>query len=376
MRPGILPFMATFPWRIILLVTGLALFGTAVLYSAADGSMSPWATPHLVQFVVFMVMALVIRWLSTEHLKLIAFPAYVVCLLLLILVEAIGQIGGGAQRWLSLGPITIQPSELMKIAIILALARLYDLLPAGAVPTWSAIWPALVLMGAPAALVLIQPDLDTALILIVAGALVMFLAGLPLKVFGWAAGIAAVLAPLAYFFVLKEYQQTRLISFLAPETDPLGTGYHVIQSKIAIGSGGIFGKGFLKGSQGQLDYLPEHHTDLVFATLFEEWGLIGGLALLLAFLVLFRWGNNVACAATSRFGKLLVAGLTATIFFYVAMNMLTATGITPVMGVPLPLISHGGSAMMTIMIAFGLIMAIERGEAQQGRVSSSGLVQR
>lgn len=363
----ILPsFLADFPWRIILLLTALAFFGAAVLYSAANASMSPWALPHVVRFVVFLGFALGIRMLTTEHLRLIAFPAYGVCLLLLILVELIGQIGGGAQRWLSIGPLTLQPSELMKIAIILALARLYELMPAGIMPTMAAIWPALLLMGMPAALVLLQPDLDTALILIVGGAVVMFLAGIPLKVFGWAAGVAAVLAPLAYFFVLKEYQQTRLMAFLSPESDPLGTGYHVIQSKIAIGSGGIFGKGYLNGTQGRLSYLPEHHTDLVFSTMFEEWGLIGGLALLLAYLVLFRWGNIVARGATSRFGKLMAAGLTATIFFYVAMNMLTATGITPVMGVPLPLISHGGSAMMTIMIAFGLIMAIERGEVQQG----------
>lgn len=367
------PALATMPWKILFLLTALALFGTAVLYSAADGSMEPWATPHLVQYVVFLGVALVIRKVPLDQLRLLAFPAYGACMLLLILVEAMGQMGGGAQRWLNIGPLTLQPSELMKIAIIVVLARFYEMLPPGLIPTKDAIWPALLLMGAPAGLVLIQPDLDTALILLVAGGVVMFLAGVPLKIFGWAAGAAAVIAPLAYFFVLEDYQKTRLVSFLAPESDPLGTGYHVIQSKIAIGSGGLFGKGFLNGSQGHLDYLPEHHTDLVFATMFEEWGLVGGIIVLLAFLVLFRWGNNVAAAASSRFGKLMAAGLTATIFFYVAMNMLTATGVTPVMGVPLPLISHGGSAMMTIMIAIGLIMAVERQEMQGARRSSGGL---
>jgi len=371
MRASLPPFLATMPWKILFLMTALALFGTAVLYSAADGAMEPWATPHLVQYAVFLVMALVIRRIRIEQLRFLAFPAYGACMLLLILVEIMGQMGGGAQRWLNIGPLTLQPSELMKICIILVLAKFYEALPPGLIPTKDAIWPALLLMGAPAALVLIQPDLDAAVILLVGGAVVMFFAGVPLKLFGWAAAAVAVVAPLAYFFVLEDYQKIRLLSFIAPETDPLGTGYHVIQSKIAIGSGGLFGKGFLNGSQGHLDYLPEHHTDLVFATMFEEWGLVGGITVLLAYMVLLRWGANVAAASSTRFGKLTAAGLTTTIFFFVAMNIMTATGLTPVMGVPLPLISHGGSAMMTIMIAIGLIMAVERQEMQGAR--SGGL---
>ena len=366
--------VASLPWKVIFALSGLSLFGTAVLYSAAGGSMEPWAEPHLLQFFVFMILALGIRMIRLDLIRWLAFPAYAGCLLLLVFVEILGQVGGGSQRWLSLGPLTLQPSELMKIAIIMALARYYEIVPASATVKWSSVWPTLGLMGAPAALVLIQPDLDTALILIAGGAVVMFLAGTPLRVFGWAAGATAVLAPLAYFFVLEEYQQRRLLSFVAPETDPLGAGYHVIQSKIAIGSGGLFGKGFLNGTQGHLSYLPEHHTDLVFATLFEEWGLVVGVGLLLLYLWLFRWGYRTASASQSRFGKLMAAGLTTTIFFYVAMNMLTATGITPVMGVPLPLISHGGSAMMTIMIAFGLIMAVEREELKTRGTRSVGLL--
>jgi len=365
MRSIVPPLIASLPWRVIAVVSGLSIFGTAVLYSAADGSMRPWAAPHLIQFAVFLILALGIRLMSLELIRSLSFIAYLVSLFLLILVEVIGQVGGGSQRWLSLGPIAIQPSELMKLAIILALARFYEFLPPSYITSWRAVWPALAIMGAPAALILIQPDLDAALILLVAGAVVMFLAGIPLRVFVMAGGAVALMAPLAYFFVLEDYQQTRLNSFLNPQSDPLGAGYHVIQSKIAIGSGGFFGKGFLNGSQGHLDYLPAHHTDLVFSAMFEEWGLLGGLILLAAYAWLLRWGFRTAYDARSRFAKLLALGLTMTISFYVAMNLLTATGITPVMGVPLPLISHGGSAMMTIMIALGLLMAIERGEQTQ-----------
>lgn len=358
--------VASMPWGVIGLVTGLSLFGTAVLYSAADGSMRPWALSHLLQFIVFLAAALVVRTLRLDTIKMLVVPAYVGSLLLLILVEAIGQAGGGSQRWLNLGFMTLQPSELMKLAIILAVARFYEMIPPAATNTWAAIWPALLIMAVPAALVLIQPDLDTALILLVGGAVVMFLAGLPIRIFLAAGAAAAVVAPLAYFFALQDYQRKRLGSFLDPESDPLGSGYHAIQSKIAIGSGGFFGKGFLNGTQGHLDYLPEHHTDLVFATLFEEWGLIGGIALLVAYFWLFRWGYRVAAATPSRFGKLVAGGLTTTLFFYVAMNMLTATAITPIMGVPLPLISHGGSAMMTILVLIGIIMAIERDAQKRG----------
>ena len=358
--------VASLPWAAISILACLSLFGTAVLYSAANGSMLPWAWPHLVQFVLFLGLALAVRALRIETIKALVVPAYVGCLLLLVLVEVIGQVGGGSQRWLSVGPLTLQPSELVKLAIILALARFYEMLPPIATTTWAAVWPALIMMGLPAILVLIQPDLDAALILLIGGAVVMFLAGLPLRIFAVAAAVAAVAAPLAYMFALKDYQRTRLGSFLNPEADPLGTGYHAIQAKIAIGSGGLWGKGFLNGTQGHLEYLPEHHTDLIFATLFEEWGLVGGLAVLAGYVWLLRWGFRTASMAPSRFGKLAAGGLTVTFFFYVAMNMLTATAITPIMGIPLPLISHGGSAMMTIMMLVGLLMAIERDAQKRG----------
>jgi rod shape determining protein RodA len=278
---------------------------------------------------------------------------------LLIAVELLGVVGGGSQRWLDLGFIRLQPSELMKPAIVLTLARFYDLLPAGEIRGWNAIWPAAVLIGFPAGLVLLQPDLGTALMIVAGGLTVVFLAGLPLRLFvGGALALAAAL-PVA-LSMMHEYQRNRVNIFLNPESDPLGTGYHIIQSKIAIGSGGLFGKGFLAGTQSHLDYLPEGHTDFVFATMAEEWGLAGGMFLILAFLLLVRWGMGVATKANTRFARLTAAGLATTIFFYFAINLMMVMGLAPVVGIPLPLVSFGGSAMMTVMLCVGILMALER----------------
>lgn len=325
----------------------------------------PWALPHLLRFALLLVAVLLfVRRLSLSILTQIAWPAYIGSLALLVLVEVIGQVNGGSQRWLNLGLLTLQPSELMKIAIILLLARFYQQLPVGYVTSRRGIVPPLIVVALPALLVLVQPDLDAAVFLIGLGVVIMFLAGLPLGVFVGAGAACLIAAPLAYLFVLKPYQQQRLTGFLMPENDPLGAGYHIIQSKIAIGSGGFWGRGFLNGSQARLSYLPEHHTDLVFAALAEEWGMVGGLAVLAAYFWLLKWGSRVAARAGTRFGKLTAMGLVTMLFLYIAMNMLTATGLTPVMGMPLPLISHGGSAMLTVMVAFGILMAIEREETE------------
>jgi rod shape determining protein RodA len=214
--------------------------------------------------------------------------------------------------------------------------------------------------------VLLQPDLGTSLAIVFGGVVVMFLAGLPGKWFGGAAAAGLVAAPLAYFFVLQDYQRRRVTTFLDPESDPLGAGYHITQSKIAIGSGGITGKGFGQGSQSHLDYLPEPHTDFVFATMAEEWGLLGGLFVLLAFGIVLRWGLTVARRAPDRFGRLLAAGMTATVFFYVAINLMMVMGLAPVVGIPLPFMSHGGSSMMTNMICIGTLMMVDR-HGRQGR---------
>lgn len=348
------------PWRIIIPLTVLVLFGSAVLYSAAGGHLQPWALNHVIRFAVFLMMAVILSRVPREWFKIAAYPVYFVVLVLLILVEMLGAIGGGSQRWLNLGFMTLQPSELMKPAIVLVLARFFDNLPAPMTASWRGLVPAAGLIAVPAAFVIIQPDLGTALAICFGGFIVAFLAGLPLRWFVGGGLLAVIAAPIAYFFGLHDYQRRRVTIFLDPESDPLGSGYHITQSKIAIGSGGIFGKGFGNGSQSHLEYLPEAHTDFVFATMAEEWGLIGGLFVLAVFALVLRWGIGVARRAPDRFSQLLAAGMTATIFFYIAVNMMMVMGLAPVVGIPLPFMSHGGSSMMTNMLCVGTLMAIDR----------------
>jgi rod shape determining protein RodA len=347
------------PWGLLALVTAIGGFGLVVLYSAAGGSMTPWAMSQGVRFLVFIQVAILISWAGEDRLKMAAFPTYVMLVVLLIFVELFGFVGGGSRRWLDLGFIRVQPSELMKPVIVLAVARFYDLLPASETRRWSAIWPPALLIGVPALLVLVQPDLGTAIMIVAGGVTVAFLAGIPLRLFIGAGAVLALSFPVA-FSLMHGYQRDRIMTFLNPENDPLGAGYHIIQSKIAIGSGGIFGKGFLGGTQSHLDYLPERHTDFVFATMAEEWGLVGGLFIITAFMLVIRWGMRVAARARGKFARLTAAGLATTIFFYVAINLMMVMGLAPVVGIPLPLVSFGGSAMMTVLICIGMLMAIDR----------------
>jgi rod shape determining protein RodA len=339
--------LARLPWRLIVLVAAIAMFGLVVLYSAAGGSAQPWAVKQGIVFFLFLGVAIAMSWMREATIKSIAFPLYGATLVMLIGVEGLGFVSKGAQRWLELGPIKLQPSEFMKPAMVLTLARFYELVPAA------------VLLGVPAILILVQPDLGTCIMVLLCGITVMFLAGLPLWIFVVPAAAGAVAAPIVYH-MMHGYQRKRIDVFLDPESDPLGAGYHIAQSKIAIGSGGIWGKGFLHGSQSHLDYLPEGHTDFVFATMAEEWGLVGGVLLILAFGFVIRWGMKVSANSRTRFGQLAAAGLSATIFFYVAINLMMVMGLAPVVGVPLPLVSFGGSAVMTVMLCLGLLMALER----------------
>ena len=362
--------IAAQPWQVILPLLSLTLFGGAVLYSAAGGHMRPWALMHVLRFPIFLVLAMGLARVPAAWFKRIALPGYLGLCVALVLVEAMGRIGGGSQRWLNLGFMQLQPSELMKPGIVLILAWFYSRLPPSEIKTWRGIIPALGLIGIPAVLVMLQPDLGTALAISFGGLVILFLSGLPLIWFGGGAAAAAVVGPLAYFFLLHDYQRNRILIFLDPESDPLGTGYHITQSKIAIGSGGLFGKGFGNGSQSHLDYLPESHTDFVFATMSEEWGMLGGLFVLVVFGLVLRWGLRVAGSAPDRFSKLLAAGMAATIFCYVCINLMMVMGLAPVVGIPLPFMSHGGSSMMTNMICIGTIMAVERW-SRNGRVGLS-----
>ncbi|MET0374949.1 MAG: rod shape-determining protein RodA [Rhizorhabdus sp.] len=348
------------PWQVLIPLAALVSLGAAVLYSAAGGHLQPYALNHVLRFCVFLVAAIMLSHVPRDLFKLMAYPIYGGILILLVLVELLGAVGGGSQRWLNLGFMTLQPSELMKPGIVLVLARFYETLPAAMTANWRGLVPAGVLIGLPAVLVMIQPDLGTALAICFGGVVTMFLAGLPLWWFLGAGGAAAVIAPIAFFTLLHDYQRNRVLVFLDPESDPLGTGYHITQSKIAIGSGGLFGKGFGNGSQSHLDYLPESHTDFVFATMSEEWGMAGGLFVLLVFALLMRWGMKVARATPDRFSSLLATGMTMTVFFYVMINLMMVMGLAPVVGIPLPFMSHGGSSMMTNMICIGTIMAVNR----------------
>jgi rod shape determining protein RodA len=360
-RAGFVPApLAQLPWRVIGLILAIGCFGLVVLYSAAGGAIHPWALPQAVRFFVFLGGALVLSRVPENWWKRGALPVYGVLLIMLVLVELLGAVRGGSQRWLDLGFIRLQPSELMKVAIVLACARFYDMLPPAEIRRFGALWPAALLIGFPGALVMLQPDLGTALMICGGGATVVFLAGVPLRLFVGGALGAAVVIPLAVNFLLHDYQRNRVLIFLDPESDPLGTGYHISQSKIAIGSGGIWGKGFLNGTQSHLDFLPEGQTDFVFATMAEEWGLLGGILLIVAFFLVIRWGIGVSLRAQGRFARLTAAGLATTIFFYVAINLMMVMGLAPVVGIPLPLVSFGGSAQMTTMLCLSILLSIDR----------------
>ena len=360
--------LARLPWRLIFLVIGIGAIGLLTLYSAAGGSMRPWAMRQAITFFFFLSVAVAMSWIKESTIRSLTFPVYAIIVVLLVVVEMVGFVGKGAQRWIDLGFIRLQPSEFMKPAIVLTLARFYELLPAGDMRKWRAIWPAALLIGVPWSLVLVQPDLGTASMILFGGVTVMFLAGVPLRYFLIPAGALAVAIPVVYQF-LHGYQKKRVDTFLDPESDPLGAGYHITQSQIAIGSGGMFGKGYLNGSQSHLDYLPEGHTDFAFATMVEEWGMVGGVILILTFGAVIRWGWKVAVNARSRFAQLAAAGLSATIFYYSAINLMMVMGLAPVVGIPLPMVSFGGSAVMTIMICLGILMALERQQRTQSRLA-------
>ena len=352
--------LAQLPWKVLLLIIAIGCFDLFVLYSAAGGSIRPWALSQGIRFFVLLAFAIGLSRIREEVWGSISLPAYVIIIAMLLGVEILGKVAGGGQRWLELGIIRIQPSELMKPCIVLACARFYDRLPPSESRGLSAILPPLMLIGIPAALVMMQPDLGTALMIVAGGITVMFLSGVPLRLF-IAAGLAApILGTIAYNFILHDYQRNRISIFLDPESDPLGTGYHISQSKIAIGSGGIFGKGFLQGTQSHLDYLPEGHTDFALATMMEEWGLVGGVLLIVAWFGVIFWAMGVAQRAEGRFARLTAAGLATTLFFYVSINMAMVLGMAPVVGVPLPLISFGGSSQLTVMLCLGILMSLDR----------------
>lgn len=344
-------------WGLLLLLTCIAAMGFAMLYSAANGHWQPWASKQAVRYVVSVVIMILVATVDLRFWLRFAYAIYAGAVVLLIAVEIRGAVGMGAQRWIDLGIIQLQPSEFMKIALVLALARYFSLLSVEEIgrPIRLVIPTLLILM--PAGLVMKQPDLGTAMMLVLSGGAMFFLAGVRWWKFAVVLAGAGGAAPVAWRF-LRDYQRNRILNFLHPENDPLGAGYHSLQSKIAIGSGGLFGKGFMLGSQAHLDFLPEKQTDFIFTMLAEEFGLVGGVVLLAAYTLVFIYGFAIAFRSRSNFGRLLALGVTINVFLYVFINTAMVMGLIPVVGVPLPLISYGGTAMLTVMFGFGLMMSV------------------
>ena len=344
-------------WFFVFLICLTATIGVAMLYSAANGSFQPWASRQLARFGVGFFAMMAVALVDVRIWLRFAYVLYGLSLALLTLVELMGFVGMGAQRWLDLGYFNLQPSELMKIALVLALARYFHGLTIEGVAQPIRLILPLVMVLAPAALVLRQPDLGTALMLIIASGVLFFVAGVRLWKFALVIVMGLIAAPVGWQF-LHEYQKRRILTFLNPEADPLGAGYHIIQSKIALGSGGLLGKGFMQGTQGHLNFLPEMQTDFIFTMLAEEFGLVGGLGLLALYTLLLVFGTIIAVRTNSQFGRLVASGVTVTFFLYVFINIAMVMGIIPVVGVPLPLISYGGTAMITLLIGFGLLNCI------------------
>ncbi len=344
-------------WGLVLLILATASVGFAMLYSAANGNMDPWATRQMARLAVGMVAMFIVALIDLRFWLRLAYPAYAVGLALLAMVEFSGSVGKGAQRWLDLGFFQLQPSEVVKVALVMALARYFHSVE----PEDTSRIPYLIipvaLIAAPAAMVLRQPDLGTAMVVMMIGGAMFWLAGVRIWMFA-GVGIAVVAAIPIAWQTLRGYQRQRILTFLNPESDPLGAGYHIIQSKIALGSGGIFGKGFLQGTQSHLNFLPEKQTDFIFTMLAEEFGLIGGLGTLGLFLLLVAYGVAISLRCRSQFGRLLAAGITTSFFLYLFINVAMVMGLLPVVGVPLPLISYGGTAMLTVLIGFGLLMSV------------------
>ncbi|MAN56030.1 MAG: rod shape-determining protein RodA [Paracoccus sp. (in: a-proteobacteria)] len=350
-------------WPLILLITAVAGIGFLMLVSVAGGDVDRWAKPQMYRFAAGMVIMIGLGFVPMWFWRGISVAAYIGCFLLLVGVEVAGEVGMGARRWIDFGPIRVQPSELMKIALVLLLAAYYDWLPLNRVsrPLWVLL--PVVLILAPTGLVIIQPDLGTSIMLVAGGGIVMFAAGVSLWYFGAVIGMAVGLVATVLesrgtdWQLLKDYQFRRIDTFLDPAADPLGAGYNIIQSQIALGSGGWSGRGFMQGTQSRLNFLPEKHTDFIFTVLAEEFGFIGAVSLLVLYTLIVGFCLHSALTNRDRFASLITIGISGTFFLYFAINMATVMGLIPAKGSPLPLISYGGTSLMILMLGFGLVQS-------------------
>lgn len=350
-------------WPLTLLLSSVACVGFLMLYSVAGGSFTPWAEPQMKRFAVGLVLMIAIGMTPIWFWRSIAGFCYGVTVILLIAVDLFGEEGKGAQRWIDLGFMRLQPSELMKITLVMFLAAYYDWLPPEkkSRPLWVLLPIAIILL--PTALVIQQPDLGTSLLLVMAGGGIMFLAGVHWAYFAAVitSGVGLIVAVFqsreTSWQLLNNYQYRRIDTFIDPSADPLGAGYHITQSKIALGSGGWTGRGFMQGPQSRLNFLPEKHTDFIFTTLAEEFGFVGGISLLVIYLLVIFFCIASALANRDRFSSLLILGIALNFFLFFAVNMAMVMGLIPVVGVPLPLVSYGGSAMLVLMLSFGLVQS-------------------
>ncbi len=344
-------------WLVILLICGIGAAGITMLLSAAGGSVEPWAHRQAIHFGIGLVLMIAVSVTDIRLWLRLAYAFYGLTFVLLVGVELLGATVMGAQRWVDLGVVQAQPSELMKAALILALARYFHGISLDDMRRVRVLVPPVLMILAPAALVLRQPDLGTAVLLVLCGTVMLFLAGLKLWKLGAAVAAALATVPVAWQF-LRDYQKARVLTFFDPESDPLGTGYHIIQSKIALGSGGLLGKGYLKGTQSHLNFLPEKQTDFIFTMVAEEYGFLGAGFVLLLYFSIATCGIVISARSENHFGRLLGMGVTVTFFFHVFFNIAMVMGLLPVVGLPLPLMSYGGSAMVSLMLGFGFLICV------------------
>lgn len=350
-------------WPIVLLLIAITCIGFLMLYSVAGGSMRPWVEPQMQRFALGLVLMFTVAFIPIWFWRNVSLLGYLLAFGLLVYVELFGAVGMGAQRWIDLGFMRLQPSELMKVTLVMLLAAYYDWLPANKVshPVWVALAVMLILI--PTGLVLRQPDLGTAILLLSGGGAVIFFAGVHWAYFVTviASGVGAIVAVFqsrgTSWQLLQDYQYRRIDTFLNPENDPLGAGYHITQAKIALGSGGWTGRGYMQGTQSRLNFLPEKHTDFIFTTLAEEFGFVGGIALLGLYALVTLFCIIAGLQQKDRFSALICLGIGVTFFLYFCVNMAMVMGLAPVVGVPLPLVSYGGSAMLVLLAAFGLVQS-------------------
>lgn len=348
--------LANLHWGLLLFLTLIACVGFASQYSVADGSWEPYASQQIMRFLFGLAVLVLVGITDIRIWYQLAYPAYGLALILLMLVPFVGEASMGAQRWIDLGVMQLQPSEVMKIALVLALARFFHSQPLHNVSHPLYMLVPLVLIGIPAGLVILQPDLGTTVLLVAGGAVVFFAAGLKWRYILGSVFMVIIAIPVAWQF-LRDYQKQRVLTFMDPESDKLGAGWHIMQSKIALGSGGVYGKGFMEGTQSHLNYLPEKQTDFIFTVWAEEFGLLGAGGLLLLYMFLLAIGMSIAFQCRNHFGRLLTTGVCVTFFLYVFINVAMVMGMVPVVGVPLPLVSYGGTSMMALMFGFGLVMS-------------------